>query len=132
MESETAKLYSAPALASNQIAPIGAYPPQQPTQNKPIVVNRPKEPWNAPLFAKYSLSEMLGTIDFGVYIKRKYDVYQVALGCEFENTYTVYQCTQDGESPVGPHLFKIKEESGYWCRQCCARAQMQTVQGPDD
>jgi len=74
-----------------------------------------------PSFLKPRMSgyDKLTTIP-GVFIKQKFNVAQAFTGCEMTHRHFVYALGPDGKAKKGNKIFKCKEISSFWMRQCCS------------
>jgi hypothetical protein len=54
----------------------------------------------------------------GIFVKQKVDLMEVLTGCETENKYYVYQKKAEKVKKSGKKLYKCKEKSGCYSRNC--------------
>jgi len=55
----------------------------------------------------------------GVFIKQKKDFMENLTGCERGNTYKIFACDENGDKKKKLTLFKAKEKSSYYAKNCC-------------
>eukprot|EP00828_Plagiopyla_frontata_P040904 TRINITY_DN5673_c0_g1_i4.p1 TRINITY_DN5673_c0_g1~~TRINITY_DN5673_c0_g1_i4.p1 ORF type:complete len:366 (-),score=59.20 TRINITY_DN5673_c0_g1_i4:42-1139(-) len=102
----------------------GSQMQQQAMPGQPVLMGAPQggqqmvmAPTNAVNFM--NAMDKLNTLE-GVFVKQKFDLAEVILGCEIENKYTVFAANSSGEKLKKVPIFKAKEKSGCLERNCLA------------
>lgn len=105
--------------------PPGQYPPGQfapgqfpPGQYPPQMYNNQYPPGHYVVEKAFTEhKEKIMGLE-GIFVKQKIDLLEVLTGCEVENKYEVYRKAPGKVKKAGKKLWKCKEKSGCYSRQC--------------